>query len=353
MTYRVVHCGTGNVGRFALESVINNPELELVGHYVSDPAKAGKDAGEMIGLAPVGIKATNNWDELVALKADCLNYFGNSTGREDEAIADLVPFLEAGTNVVTFSGFALAHPATTPPAQRKLIDDACAKGQSTCFFTGIDPGWATTDLAIAALAAADRVDCVRVLELGWFGHYQSQSLRDVFGFGIEPGVTPGMLRDGKLMALWAPTLYHIAEVLGVEIDDWETMFEVDVLDHDVEAGIGTIKAGTAVVLHFELRAMSGGKPIAIVEHVDKVHRDVGKDWKAPHAPVDLVYRIEIEGSPSFSVEFAPDNGSMGACCAMPVVNAIPALCQAPAGLLGPLDLPRYWTRNVRADARRA
>ena len=33
MTYHVVHCGTGNVGRYALESVINNPELELVGHF--------------------------------------------------------------------------------------------------------------------------------------------------------------------------------------------------------------------------------------------------------------------------------------------------------------------------------
>jgi len=38
---------------------------------------------------------------------------------------------------------------------------------------------------------------------------------------------------------------------------------------------------------------------------------------------------------------------------MPVVNAIPALCEARAGLLGPLDLPRYWTKNVRPDARRA
>jgi len=34
--------------------------------------------------------------------------------------------------------------------------------------------------------------------------------------------------------------------------------------------------------------------------------------------------------------------------AMPVVNAVPALCEAPAGLLGPLDVPRYWARNAAA-----
>ena len=298
--------------------------------------------------------ATDDWDTLYALGADCLCDFGRSMpGERDRWLAHTLPLLERGTNVVNFSAFEFAHPANAPVDDRAKIEAACEKGNSSFFFTGIDPGWATTDLAIAALAAANRVDCVRVLELGWFGHYQSQSLREVFGFGIEPGVTPGMLRDGKLKALWAPTLDAIAEVLEVEIDDWETMFEVDTLDHDVEVGIGTIKAGTAVVLHFELRALSGGKPIAIVEHVDKVHRDGGKQWKAPYAPVDLTYRIEVEGSPSFSVEFAASPGDTGATCVMPVVNAIPALCEARAGLLGPLDLPRYWTKNVRPDARRA
>ena len=122
MAYRVVHCGTGNIGAIALKAIIGHPDLELVGHYVSTPHKAGRDSGELVGLDAVGVTATNDWADLFDLGADCLTYFGNSIGREADAISDLVPFLQRGTNVVTFSGFAIAHPASTaspskPPAK--------------------------------------------------------------------------------------------------------------------------------------------------------------------------------------------------------------------------------------------
>jgi hypothetical protein len=211
-----VHCGTGNVGAFALRQIIDHPELELVGHYVSTPEKVGRDSGEIVGVDPVGITATDNWAALVDLKADCLTYFGNSIGREDDAIADLVPFLENGTNAITYSGFAIAHPATAPPETRATIEAACKHGNSSCFFTGIDPGWATTDLAIASLAVANRIDCVRVMELGWWGDYTAEFVcREYFGFGKPPGFQPLLVTGGFIETMWAPTLEQLAEVLGV------------------------------------------------------------------------------------------------------------------------------------------
>jgi hypothetical protein len=354
MTLRVVHCGSGSSGKRALAGILDHPDLELVGQYVWSKDKVGVDAGLLCGKAPCGVKTSNNWQELVDLKADCLSYFGRAMPGSTSNVDEMLPFLAAGTNVVNFSAFEYAHPPSAPAEPKRRIEEACKAGRSTLFFTGIDPGWATTDLAIAALAAADRVDCVRVLELGWFGSYPSQSLREVFGFGLKPGELPGMMRDGKMEGLWKPTLLHIADILGVEIDDWERSFEIATLDHDIEAGIGTVKAGTAVVIHFELRAMSGGAPIVVVEQVDSIARGAAEHWKAPHAPVDLVHRVEIEGSPSFSLEVAyARDGSAGGCTVMPVINAIPAVCAARPGLLGPLDIPRYWGRNVRKSARRA
>jgi hypothetical protein len=329
--------------------VINHPELELVGHYVWSPEKVGKDSGVLCGREPVGVIATDDWAPLLDLKADCLSYFGDAlAGREAETIGHCIPFLERGTNVVSLSAFALAHPPSAPAALRDPVEAACRKGGSTMFFSGIDPGWATTDMAIAALAAADRVDCVRVLELGWFGSYPSESLREYFGFGEPPGFSPKIIADGFLKEMWEPTLRHITDALGVEIEGWETLYEVDTLDHDIEAGIGLVKAGTAVTIHFELRALAGGKPIAIVEHVDSIGRGAGKGWKKPYAPVDLAHRVEIEGDPNLSVEISyPPDGSARATTVMPVVNAIPVVCAAQPGLLGPLDIPRYWARNVR------
>lgn len=349
MALRVVHCGTGNVGKAGLRGILHHPDLELVGHYVWSPDKVGVDSGLLCGEAPVGVIATDDWDSLLALEADCLSFFGDAIGRAQACVEICCRFLERGTNVASFSAFELAHPPSAPAHLKNPVEAACRTGISSLFFSGIDPGWATTDMAIAALAAADRVDCVRVLELGWWGSYTAEYVcREYFGFGQPAGFEPVIMTGGFLETSWEPTLRHIADVLGAEIDGWEKVYETDCLDHDIETGFGTVKAGTAVVVRFELRAMSRGRPIAICEHVDAVGRGAGAQWKAPYGPYDCVHRIEIEGEPAFSVEIGCAPGPGAALrCAMPVINAIPALCEARAGLLSPLDLPRYWTRNVR------
>ncbi|MDY6999209.1 MAG: dihydrodipicolinate reductase [Actinomycetota bacterium] len=348
MPYRVVHCGTGNIGAVALRTIIEHPDLELVGHFVSSPDKAGRDSGELVGLGPTGVVASDDWAPLLELGADCLTYFGNSIGREADAINDAIPFLERGTNVVTFSGFALAHPNSAPSEFRDPIEDACRRGSSTCYFTGIDPGWATTDLAIASLAVANRVDCVRVMELGWWGDYTAEFVcREYFGFGKPPGFQPLLVTGGFIETMWEPTLQQLAEVLDVEIEETRVLYETDCLDHDVQTGFGTVAAGTASVVHFEYQALSGGKPFVVVEHVDCVARDVGKQWKQPHGPVDLAFRVAVEGDPSYSVELCLGEGG-DVLTAMPVINAVPAVCAARPGLLGPLDIPRYWGKNTGA-----
>ncbi|WP_319453360.1 MULTISPECIES: dihydrodipicolinate reductase [unclassified Mycobacterium] len=348
MALRVVHCGTGNMGTVGLKYLLQLPDLELVGHYVWSPGKVGVDSGSLCGQPPTGVITTNDWQDLIRLDADCLVYFGDSIGREEQAIQDAIAFLERGTNVVSFSAFELAHPATAPNELRDPIEAACRAGNSSMFFTGIDPGWATTDLAIAALAPAGRVDCVRVLELGWWGNYTAEFVcREYFGFGKPPGFQPILMTGGFLQKMWAPTLQQITEALGVEIEGWETSYETDCLDHDTETGFGTVYAGTAAVVRFELRAIAGGRPIAIVEHVDAVARGAGNDWKAPFGPYDVTHRVEIEGDPSFTVEIGYPPGTGTAASVMPVLNSIPAVCAARPGLLGPLDVPRYWTRNVR------
>ena len=46
------------------------PDLELVGLWVHSADKAGKDAGEIAGIEPLGVAATNDADALLALDAD-------------------------------------------------------------------------------------------------------------------------------------------------------------------------------------------------------------------------------------------------------------------------------------------
>lgn len=357
MSLRVVHSGTGLIGRAALDGILNHPELELVGMYVHSPEKVGEDAGGFVGRPPTGVIATDSWDALLALKPDCLSYQSNSIGREVDAANDVCRFLEAGVNAVTTSVFAWAYPPDVPPAFAQ-VHAACAKGNSSAFFSGSDPGWATTDLALTALAMADRVETVRIGRYSFWGNYTAEYVcRRYYGFGQPAGYTPMLVSDGLLKQNWGPALKHVADALGVRIEDWNLVWETDSLPCDIECGFGPVKAGTSCVLRTELQAWSGGRPFAVVEHVDRMHLDAAPQWKRPYGPGTSAFRIEVEGDHSFTLEFnnppgrqrpiAPTDPIGGKSTAMPCINAIPAVCRARSGLLGPLDIPYGGVRNRR------
>ena len=135
MTLRVVHCGTGNVGLAGLEGIIDHPELELVGQYVWSEELVGVDSGARCGLPDTGVRATDDWDALLAVEPDCLSYFGDSIGRELQAARDVCRFLEHGSNAVTISIFPWAFPGAVPPEFGDPVREACAKGNIPRYHT--------------------------------------------------------------------------------------------------------------------------------------------------------------------------------------------------------------------------
>lgn len=345
--YRVVHCGTGYIGKLALRLMQQQPHLQLVGHHVHSPEKAGKDTGEFIDGKPTGVITTSNWDDVVKLKADVLTYFFDSVRREREAVEDVIRFLEAGTNVLCISGWALGHRKAMEPDLLKKLEAACQKGNSSCYFNGSDPGWATTELTIAALGGANRVESVRMIEFASFARYTAEyASREYFGFGQPPGYQTVMLKDNMIEQMWSPTLHRIAEVLDVEIDEFRSVYETETTDHDIQTGFGLVKAGTNAVIHFELQGLKKGRPFVILEHIDHVYPDIThvKQWSKPGSP-EASYRIEITGSPSYALELHSHSSDINV---TPFFNCIPAVVGARPGLLSPLDVPHYYSRNVAA-----
>src|SRR5215470_12596231 len=99
-TYRVVQWTTGNVGQQSVRAIVAQPDLELVGCYAWSPDKVGKDAGELCGIAPIGVRATNDVGALLSLKPDCVVY--NPMWPDT---SELVRILESGVNVVSTAAF--------------------------------------------------------------------------------------------------------------------------------------------------------------------------------------------------------------------------------------------------------
>jgi 4-hydroxy-tetrahydrodipicolinate reductase len=351
MPYRVIQWSTGNVGRLALRAIINHPDLELVGLWVSSDKKAGRDAGELCGLRPVGVKATNDAGALLAMKADCVSYTATGDLRPAEAVADMCRILESGKNVVATSVVSLIYPPAANPTLVERLEAACRKGGTSCFTSGIDPGFANDAVPLTLLSACERVDSVRVMEVVNYDTYnQPEVLFETMGFAKPIDHTPLILVPGVLSMGWGSVVHVLAAGLGVKIDELRETHERQVAPESFSIPAGPVPKGTVAALRFEVQGMVRGRPAIVLEHVTRLRDDLAPEWPQPTGSGS--YRIIVKGSPSLTCEltFAGEDGDHNTgglvATAMRILNAIPAVCAAKPGLLSVLDLPLVTARHL-------
>ena len=220
MTVRVVQWSTGNVGKHALAGIAAHPELELVGVWVSTAEKVGRDAGELAGLAPLGVAATDDAEALLAARPDCVVYTAMADDRLTEALADFATILRAGVNVVASGPVFLQYPHGVVPDE--LLDPlraAAAEGGASLFVNGIDPGFANDWLPLVLTSVSRRIDQVRCLEVLDYATYDNAKvLFDIMGFGRALDDIPLLLQPGVLSLAWGSVVRQLAAGLGVALD---------------------------------------------------------------------------------------------------------------------------------------
>lgn len=201
------------------------------------------------------------------------------------------------------------------------------------------------------------IESVRVTEMFNYATYPDASaVYEILGFGQPPDHPAFAAQPGIFTFGWGPVLHQLAAGLGVEIDHIEESNERIPAPESFDTPTGHIAAGTIAAMRSTLTGYVGAKPTFVLDHVTRMRDDLAPDWPQPRiaiAPKDLgyglasgrgLYRVEIEGSPSMRCEFemAEDHDhDLGARIAgsSRMVNAIPAVCAAPPGLLSALDLP--------------
>ena len=213
---RVVHVGTGMTGSVALRAIIDDPALELIGLKVSSPTKVGTDAGALCGRPDVGIAATDDLAAVLDAKPDCVAYCATAVRREDEVIADIVGYLEAGINVVTISAIPMVYPKAAPANWRDPIERAARKGNATFYATGCEPGFVSLNLPTALLAGAGKIDTYRMDEYALdldLSYPIWEVLHESMGFGKPNGHVPIRIAVGKVNNDWEPVVRYIADML--------------------------------------------------------------------------------------------------------------------------------------------
>jgi len=349
MPYRVIQWSTGNVGTFALRCIVGHPELELAGVWVHGAAKAGKDAGELCGLGPVGVRATTDAEALLALDADCVCYTATADLRPFEAVEDVTRILASGKNVVSSSIVPLVHPQSFFPEVREKLEDACRRGGTSFFTSGIDPGFANDLLPLVLSGLAGSWEEIRIQEIINYATYdQPQVLFDTMGFGQPMDATPLLLTPGTLAFAWGGTVRLLADGLGLELDEIRQEFERRPATRPVTIGKRTVEPGTMGALRFEVQGIVGGMPALVVEHVTRIDDTLAPEWPQGNGS----YRVLVKGDPGMrcDYEFWDERGDHAVggvvLTATRIVNAIPAVCAAPPGAISALELPPLFGRGL-------
>jgi len=356
MAIRVALIGTGNCGSLALKQLVADARFELTGVWVSTDAKVGRDAGELAGLdVRTGVTATDDLDEIIGAGPDCVVYTAMGDTRLPDAMADVRKILAAGIDVVGSGLGVLQYPwRVIPDKYIQRIEDAAREGDSTVFFTGVDPGFATDLLPFALAGTCQSIEQVRTMEIADYATYDGATVMfDVMGFGNEIGDLPMLYQPGVLSIAWGTAIRQLAAGLGIEVDEIKDAVEQEPAPEDFDVAVGTIKKGTVAAVRFQIEGLVDGKPVIVVEHVTRLRPDLRPDWAQPAQPGGS-YRVEITGEPSYVMDICPTsrNGDHNYAAILAaagrIVNAIPDVVAAAPGIRTTLDMPLVTGKGVYA-----
>jgi hypothetical protein len=324
----VVQWTTGKTGSAAVRGMAGHPVLDLVGCYAYAPDKVGRDVGELCGIAPLGVTATDDVDALLALEPDCVSYMPY---RPD--FDHLVRILSSGVNVVTtmymLSGAGYGEEAT------RAIREAALHGGASLYSSGIYPGHAPM-VALAASAMCRRIDRISVLESLDISGYANERMFRAQGFDLEPDDPRApQLVEGSCGS-FKDQIGVMALALGLRLDGIRFTAEFATANRTTDFGFMTVQKGHIAGFKGTIAGVVAGRPVIECRFVWKIGADMTPDW-----PVTRGYVIEIAGDPDVRLKLeSPDGHLDGAVTtAMPCVNAIPAVCAAPPGIVNQADLP--------------
>ena len=137
----------------------------------------------------------------------------------------------------------------------------------------------------------------------------------------------------------------LARGLGQEILSTDITVERRALDEDVEVpGMGVFHKGCQGAFRFEVRGLSEGGAVFVLEHITRIDNNCAPDW--PYPPQGQgCHQVVISGSPTLNVSIHAEDpvepglaGGGNASAAAWLVNHIESVCHAPPGVCSILEL---------------
>jgi 4-hydroxy-tetrahydrodipicolinate reductase len=323
-TIRVIQYGLGPIGCAVARHVVERAGLELVGGVDIDPAKVGKDVGEVIGLGhPLGIPVDATLGQFLArTKADVALH---TTSSHFDLFQDqILEILQAGLDVVSTSE-ELSFPWLAHSKEAGEIDRAARKAGKTVLGTGVNPGFLMDSLPLSLTAICQRVDGIDVTR-----RMNASSRRGPFQAKIGSGMTveafTAKMAEGRMGHVGLPeSMGMVFHTLGKRLVRYESSVEPVLAERLVKTDYFEVKAGQVRGLKQVARGYADRGEFMTLTFIAALDEDGEGDV------------IRITGRPNLEVKLTGTNGDIATVAI--TVNAIRRVKEAAPGLVTMCDLP--------------
>lgn len=331
---RAIQYGVGPIGASIARLMREKQAIEIIGAIDSDPAKVGRDLGEVVGAtdAPWGVRISADAREILEQAADVVIH--STSSALPNVMDQLLMCLEAESCVVSTCE-ELSYPYRTHPELALKLDTAAKEWGVALVGTGVNPGFVMDKLLVTLAAVSQRIEHAKALRIVDAAK-RRLPLQKKIGAGMTVEEFRAKVAAGVIKHVGLPeSVAMVADSLNLPVDQITETIEPIVAKERVQTEFLTVEAGQAAGVHQIARGTSNGKELVYLE----LQMYVGaKD------PADT---IELQGHPNISLVI-PGGSPGDIATASVVVNSIPVILDAPAGLRTSRDLPiGFFSPNAR------
>jgi len=322
---RAIQYGVGPIGASILKLMREKEAIEIIGAIDNDPAKVGKDLGEVVGAsdAPWGVKVSGDAKGVLEQSADIVMHTTSSS--LPKVMDQLLAAMEVGSCVVSTCE-ELSYPYRTYPELAAQLDKSAKDNGVALVGTGVNPGFVMDKLVITLAGISQRIEhakAVRIVDAS----KRRQPLQRKIGAGLSVEEFRARVKERTIKHVGLPeSVAMVADALGLGVDQITETIEPKVASERVQTEFFTVEPGQATGVHQIARGLSEGKELVYLE----LQMYVGaKD------PADTV---ELTGHPNINL-IIPGGSHGDIATASVAVNSIPPILEAPSGLRTARELP--------------
>ena len=321
---RVVQYGLGPIGSKITQYLVERDAFQIVGAIDSAPAKLGHDIGTLAGLPePLGVRITDDSKTLLS-EVDADMVVLTTTSSLEIIQPQIMDIISCGIHVVSTCE-ELAYPWVTHPSIAREMDEAAKAQDVSVLATGVNPGFLMDFLPLAMTGVCRDIKKVTVERIQ-NAQFRRIPFQRKIGAGLSVQQFHEKVKAGTLRHVGLTESMHMmASKIGWELDKTEDVIHPVIADHRVSTGELVIESGEVLGVN-----------------------QIGRGYIENEEVITLVFRAAIgepeprdrtfiEGTPDIDMTIKDGiNGDIATCAI--VVNAIPAVIKAPAGLRTMADI---------------